>query len=507
MVLKLKESLIILAVLLAVILGAFHTIQASGDGGHASEGMIWPTFKHDIRRTGYIDLKPYWRFKGYYPEWSFQANFCISSNPVVADVNNDNINEVLVSSCDGNFYVLRGTDGRLLWKIYTGGRHSTPAVGDINGDGIPDVVVGGEEGNLYVLRGTDGRVEWMKKGLFVDVRPAIYDFLNNGKMEVVVGSVNGNLYMFRWDGKLIWKDSFMSGVILAPSIGDVDGDGKPEIVIATGNRVSVVNPLNGKVKEVINVGRPAVPGVALYDINGDGCLDGLLSVNDGVVAVDFKHRDILWSVNLNVIVFASPSVGPVIPGSNRSQAVISTPGGIFVLNISNGKILYRYPYLELTEGAGSVIGDVDGDGINEIIAGDARGTLAVIDVVHGLKYYMKVDGAIRDPPTIADADGDGLPEILFGSRDHHLYCLHGVVENVTRMTQKPSTTSTMKPTTSEEVNTSTNVVMTSTSSPRNASETPPPFAPSQGPNIPLILGALVAAVFIIALTYYLTRRG
>jgi len=516
------------AVLLtALVMFSMFTVTLFIKASSIKATYVWPTFKHDVRRTGFINIKPYWRFKGFYTEWSFQANFCISSNPVVADVNNDGKNEVLVSSCDGNFYVINGSNGKLLWKIYTGGRHSTPAVGDINGDGIPDVVIGGEEGTLYVLKGTNGKVEWFKKGEFIDVRPAIYDFLGNGKKEIVVGSIDGNLYMFRWDGKLLWKDSFLSGIVLAPSIGDVDGDGKVEIVVAVGTYVYALNPLNGRVKEKINVGRPAVPGVALTDINGDGALDGILCLNNGVAAVDFKHQRILWTKPLGSITLSSPSIGKVIPNSRRPQVVVGAPGGIFVLNITNGKIIWKYPYLQITEGAGPVIGDVNGDGINEIIVGDARGVLAVLNTVKGLIYYKHVSGAIRDPPTIADADNDGLPEILFGSRDHHLYCLHG---NVTYL-NKSSIASLAKTTTATYTTSFSQTLLTSITTSSTVSTTiaspitrttsqntlkkipssttsrrPPPFAPSPGPNLPLIIAVLVGAFIFVGLTYSYTRR-
>ena len=518
------------AAVLTVVLVLFSIVTSGAFMKASSSGVtkyVWPMFKHDIRRTGFVNIKPYWHFKGFYVEWSFQANFCISSNPVIADVNNDGRNEVLVSSCDGNFYVVNGSNGKILWKIYTGGRHATPAVGDVNGDGIPDVVVGGEEGNLYVLRGTDGKVEWFKRGEFIDARPAIYDFLGKGKDEIVVGSINGNLYMYRWDGKLLWKDSFLSGIVLAPSIGDVDGDGRAEIVIAAGSYVFSLNPLNGKVKGKVNVRRPAVPSVALTDINGDGALDGILCLNNGVTAIDFKHEKILWTKPLGSITFSSPSIGKVIPNTTEPQVVVGTPGGIFVLNITNGKILWKYPYLQITEGAGPAIGDVDGDGINEIIAGDARGVFVVLDTINGLKYYRHVSGAIRDPPAIGDADSDGLPEILFGSRDHHLYCLHG---NLTYMynssttfslisstTPKPnetvkSLTSTSSATIATTISIVTNLSsqMLETQSRKTNTSTlsnsPPPFAPNPGPNTPLIIAVLIGSIIFIGLTYYYTRR-
>ncbi len=496
-------ALIATLVMLSIVPALWETPAATAGG----ESLLWVMYKHDVRRTGYVNITPTWRFKGFHTEWTFTANFCISSNPVVYDVNKDGVNEVLVSSCDGYFYVVNGRNGKLLWKFYTGGRHSTPAVGDVNGDGVPDVVVGGENGTLYVLRGTDGKVEWAKQGLFIDVRPALYDFLHNGKEEIIVGSVQGTLYILRWDGKVLRKFNFLTSIILAPSIGDVDGDGKPEVVVAAGSRVVALDPLKGTFKKSVDVGKPLAPGVVLVDVNGDGVLDGVVSYNSGVAAVDLKHGKVIWMRPLNAIVFSPPSVGPVVPNTTKPEVVVGAANGIYVLNLSNGKIIWKYPYLEMTEGAAPILADIDGDGLVDIIAGDARGVLAVLDTVHGLKFYMRVGGAIRDPPTVADADGDGLPEILFGSRDHHLYCLHGNPIQITKTKEQTMNTSqeSSQVTSPSSITNPGKITQVTGAINSESTEAPPSFAPSRGPNIWLIVLALVIGGILTVVIYWRTK--
>ncbi len=69
------------------------------------------------------------------------------------------------------------------------------------------------------------------------------------------------------------------------------------------------------------------------------------------------------------------------------------------------------------------IGDVDGDGINEILAGTYRGDVFILKVQNG--QFVEVT-SIKNPSPVAaikigDLDGDNIPEILIGLHDKTLH--------------------------------------------------------------------------------------
>jgi len=74
--------------------------------------------------------------------------------PVVADVNNDTLLEVLVGDTRGHIFCI-GSDGTLLWSFKVESSiMAPPSVADINGDGILEVIFGTKDGSVYCLHGT-----------------------------------------------------------------------------------------------------------------------------------------------------------------------------------------------------------------------------------------------------------------------------------------------------------------------------------------------------------------
>lgn len=242
-------------------------------------------------------------------------------------------------------------------------------------------------------------------------RIASGDLDGDGVDEIIVGrGPNGNndteLFIFNGEGKELrrlhpYDRGVRFGVNLAA--GDVDGDGVDEIIVGKGpahenNTLIVILDLNGN-----EVGRfTAFDGkrfgvnVASGDIDGDG-------------------RD---------EIIAAPGPGQ---GYWPTVKVFDSKGELLHEYKVNGTIMYDGGYsLILRHGLELGAGDVDGDGIGEIVAGSAhirgyRTFLTVLDfesesstVQH--EWFLPYTLGVRCGVNIAsgDIDGDGTDEIITG---------------------------------------------------------------------------------------------
>jgi len=242
------------------------------------------------------------------------------------------------------------------------------------------------------------------------------DIDGDGEDEIIVAPgpdpfADGRVKVFRLNGVMLLEQSILatkSGAFLAA--GDMDGDWREEIVVGAGPglkntaRVKVLS-FDGQRLENTGIDFVAFPNayklgvkVALGDVDGDGVLE--------------------------IIAGAGPS--PLSPARVRVFKVdtsrgignwdISSTLADFVVNFGDW-----YPYLF---GVNVAAGDVDGDGLAEIIAGAGPNPLqkAVVAVYKGngtftgtrFEAYPANDYRFGVNVAVRDLDGDGSAEIITG---------------------------------------------------------------------------------------------
>jgi hypothetical protein len=220
-----------------------------------------------------------------------------------------------------------GRDGRLLWPYIPTGTTNAFGVADVNGDGKAEVILAAD--GFYVLAGASGQLLWRKKGPYVnDVVATELD--GDGKIELVGGlryPAGGVQVRRGLDGASVWQTPLDSSVNRV-TVADLDGDKTPEVLAVTvGGGVHCLNA-DGTVRWSYQVSGSA-NRVVVADVMGD-------AAPEVVVA----HGD--WF----------------------------TPGGVDVLG-ADGKRLARLP-----DAAGVpalAVADFDGDGRNEVVAGNWAG--------------------------------------------------------------------------------------------------------------------------------------
>lgn len=376
-----------------------------------------------------------------------------SSSVVIADIDGDPANEIVVGHQDGKLRAYEG-DGTLKWatdavpslngdcaaQSGASAIDSSPAVADIDEDGIPEVIVGvgstwasSQNGGVVVFNGATGAKEWGTD----------------------VGRDTGNVWANT--GNL---DGWCEGVFATPAIGDVDGDGHLDIVFAAFDFYIWAVDRNGTPLSgfPFNNDDSVWSSAALYDIDGDDDMEifiggdttpgGYYDHLGGVFrALDWTPGGVvnLWNAEANEVFHSSPAIGD-INGDGRPEAIVGTgnnwhtecgnghhqcgPGDgsdhnkVFAFHLHDGSTVPGFP---VSAGdtiiASPALGDVDNDGLLEVVVGSADHWVYAWNGDGSQAWKVRPDflhlgtGRMQAPPIIADLDGDGDQDVAIGGDD------------------------------------------------------------------------------------------
>ncbi len=248
---------------------------------------------------------------------------------------------------------------------------------------------------------------------------ALHDLDGDGDPDLLMGVLGGafnpnrtsadNLHYYESvDGQLIERATrFLDGVDIGsesvPAFGDLDGDGDLDLLV--GNKLDPTEVRMGKLYHLENVGAPGAPRYAmrdtievgelfhlapeLHDLDGDGDLDLLMGTwNDDVVV--FENA-------------GSPSAPDFRPAGDA-------------------------PLVELTRGSHAVpeLGDLDGDGVLDLLVGESSGEVNWYRGIAGgdgptfelvTDAIGDLDAGRRSHPVLIDVDGDGDLDLVVGREE------------------------------------------------------------------------------------------
>ncbi len=210
-----------------------------------------------------------------------------------------------------------------------------------------------------------------------------------------------------------------SAVVVAPALATLDDDSELEILVGTADgMLHAYNPDGTPVPGwPVNVGTwptstPRNGTIAAGDLNGDGRVEVVAGSGGGEVAV-FRNDGSPapgWPLPVsNSPVFVS--IGRITEAARRN-VVVCTNGNLYVYE-PDGSLVTGFPVaLSGTIPGPAAIGDLDGDGDNEMVV--ATGTH--VDVVSKtgsilLSKLLSPGDAASAQPSLADMDLDGDLEI------------------------------------------------------------------------------------------------
>ncbi|MBW1699544.1 MAG: VCBS repeat-containing protein [Deltaproteobacteria bacterium] len=311
-----------------------------------------------------------------------------------------------------------------------------------------DMVQATDDGRAYLVR-SNGQIELITAQLdSISGSPAAGDIFGDGFPEMVAASANGALWACPLDDEYFFERvntplANIAGRISAtPVLADMDGDGALDIII--GNRIQQA----GSKLFAINGSGQAING---FPVNVDGGIEAAAAVLYGASGkVDMiyvgtlagslygfnSQGEQLFRRGLGSAVRCAPVVGRMgLPGEDESFRVCAfTEDGKIWSFDSLGTIQPGWPVE--TGGsclAGGAIGDVDGDGLNELTVpvdfpdstAPGKHKLYVLDYngssPAGFPIRVGSPMAYPEPrylsaPTLADLNGNGAQEIIIATR-------------------------------------------------------------------------------------------
>jgi len=301
------------------------------------------------------------------------------------------------------------------------------------------------------------RVEWKHKFAIIDYfmtfcpSPGVANLDKDLNLEIVTGTDewygNQKWYCFDASGATQWTlptrvDESRTSV----AIGDIDGDGDLEIAGGTtsGWETQVFDSAGSFVWRYSDPTRydwwHSTP--AMCDVNPNSSGLEVIAAEYGVggnpkIFCFSKTGSVLWSYTIpeGGIVDASPACGD-IDGDGVVEIVIGTapPGGqphkVYCFNGRTGAVKWTHWVQQPSTcsnravHSSAALADIDGDGKTEVIFGANDGGVRCLKGTDGtLKWIYWTGGSVYSSPAVGDVDADGNYEIVVGSNDKYVYCL------------------------------------------------------------------------------------
>ncbi|MBN3035816.1 MAG: choice-of-anchor D domain-containing protein [Bacteroidales bacterium] len=382
----------------------------------------------------------------------------------IPDITGDGVDDVIICSEDGYVRCFNGNAhglGDILWENEAGSvyqQNDLAFIEDIDNDGYPDVIVGlvGGVRAIKVLSGKTGQQIWIYDthvygtGGWVYQVWSGYDYDNDGTDDVLASTGNdgtntGPKRIFCLNGLSgvpIWECYTNGPNFSVIGVEDFNNDNIPDVIGGASNlnetegKIYGINGTNGGILWTYSTGGTSVWALGqLDDINNDGLKD--------VVAGDFAGNFYLIDPVAGSVVY-SGAIGPYLilrvemlddvnNDGFRDFSFGSSRTSIMVISGANGQNIWLQSTADKAWNIDR-IGDVSGDGINDLIVGTlySNNYCYFFDgtdgtVLYSVNYGQAVDAICAIP----DINGDGSPEMVAGGRNGKVNCLSGGINAAT----------------------------------------------------------------------------
>lgn len=370
----------------------------------------------DVYTTNKAGLLLLWKGTGY---GTFAAPRVVGSGwngftAVVggADITGDGKQDLLGRDAAGDVWLYRG-DGTGTWQpgrtLVASGWSSARSIvlpGDFTGDGVADILVLDETGVMWAYAGDN-------TGVFVRTSAPV------GSGWTVMATVSGE------GPRPGWKKSFPGGA------GDLTGDGNADVVAVTTNGALLVYPGDGtggwKAPITSNAKWNDARVVPLGDFTGDGVADLARITADGVFELWKGRGDGTFAgptaIGSGWEDFTLVTGGIDVDGDRRVDVVGRDSSGTLRLYRGDGMGGWRSSSGAIIGTGWNIVtslsagGDINGDGINDLLVRRVDGTLwsygldgrgswgTIAQIGSGWNVFGPVFGA-------GDFDGGSGPDVF-----------------------------------------------------------------------------------------------
>jgi len=315
----------------------------------------------------------------------------------------------------------------------------SPVVADLDNDGIKELVIttqgnsGGHLSTLFIFEATGDLRSRVNVDYYFDPRgfPSIGDIDNDNEMEILI-EANEQILIYDSQGNLEqnlpiafqMSDDLFGTIVLA----DVNKDSTLEIIYGgwylDGSRLVVLDN-NGNnmpgfpiLLENSGTSQTTTPAVGNLDDDDDWEIVIISYLNNSPDSTNIRAFNIdgslLWSQKILPVSFSDPVIGDV-NDDGFNEVIVTSADGVYVLD-RDGNFLLNLPLGQDMDHSNIALADLNTDGDLEIV------------FEYGFKLYaMHDDGTIifcdssawvvLNPPVVGDINNDSFPDIIINSED------------------------------------------------------------------------------------------